>query len=304
MKINTLGSVGNGLKVLGLVGVPVYLLDIERPVLFEAGISCLTRIYTEAIREVLGQRLPETLFLSHLHFDHCGTAAGLKAAFPGLKVAASEKGASIIIRPNAIRLIRELSQAAADTVSQADPALLTDEEFQPFEVDLVLHDGQVLGLSDGLTMEILATPGHTWDFLSYYIPERKILMASEAVGCAAPNGKVMPECLVDYDVYLESIRRMAQLDVEILCQGHNWVFTGEDVPAHFQASIEAAEEFKSLVQEIWGQEKGDPERVMAKIKVMEYDPIPRPKQPEPAYLINLQARTMAVARSAGLVEGE
>ena len=67
-----------------------------------------------------------------------------------------------------------------------------------------------------MTVGVLATPGHTWDFLSYYVVEKKILVASESAGCALSSGYISTDSLTDFDVYLNSLKRLASLDAEIL----------------------------------------------------------------------------------------
>ena len=68
----------NGLYVLGSRDVPIYLFRAEKTVLFDAGIVKLGRIYEEAIKAALGKVHPKILFLTHMHFDHCGTVSYLK----------------------------------------------------------------------------------------------------------------------------------------------------------------------------------------------------------------------------------
>ena len=66
------GRVSDNFYVLGVNHHPVYLLKGRRPVLFEAGLTLLGRIYQKAIEAVLKKDRPETLFLTHVHYDHCG----------------------------------------------------------------------------------------------------------------------------------------------------------------------------------------------------------------------------------------
>jgi hypothetical protein len=47
------------------------------------------------------------------------------------------------------------------------------------------------------------------------------------------------------------------------------------------------------------QEHGEVDRVVARVKAQEYDPQPQPKQPEPAYLLNLRARVSHLASLRG-----
>ncbi|MFH1035438.1 MAG: MBL fold metallo-hydrolase [Pseudomonadota bacterium] len=297
--INTRGGeIVPGFHALGAVEVPSYLLEAPRPALFDAGFACVGPRYVSQAREVLGQASPRWLFLTHAHFDHCGAAAYLKAAFPEMRVAASARAAEIVQRPGALALISRLNQEAAQNVGEWHPDLLPAKEFRPFAVEVVLAEGQELDLGGGLTVRVLATPGHTWDFLSYFIPQRGILVCSEAGGCAYPGGHVVSEFLVDYERYLANIERFLTLGAQVLCQGHRLTYVGqEEVRGFLEQSRRAAGEFRSWVERLLDQEHGQVEQVVARVKAREYDPQPQPKQPEPAYLLNLRAR---VGHLAGL----
>lgn len=290
------GQASDGFFVLGNAMIPSYLLDGPRPVLFESGFSCLGPAYERDARRFLGQGRPELLFLTHAHFDHCGSAAYLQRAFPGLRIAASARAGQILTRPNALKLITELNADAARTAGRWNPDLARGEAFQPFDLDLVLKDGDRVALGGGLSVQVLATPGHTWDLLSYYIPERKILIATEAAGCPDAVGGIVTEFLVDYQVYLDSLRRLAGLEVEVFCPGHRSVYLGQEAGRYLRASLEAAQEYKAWVDGLLLANDGDVERVMALIRAQEYDPRPEPKQTEAAYLLNLEVRVRHLAR--------
>jgi glyoxylase-like metal-dependent hydrolase (beta-lactamase superfamily II) len=295
MVFDKTGKVKDDFYVLGHTWMPIYLLDGGQPVLFEAGLACLGRIYEEAIQSVLGNRQPEFLFLTHVHYEHCGATSYLKQVFPALQVAASSQAAQIIQRPNAQRLMRTLSQNAASLVSGVNRDKLLQGSFKPFNIELILTNGQVIDLKGGLSVQVLATPGHTRDLLSYYIPEKRILVATEAAGCADSTGHIVTEFLVDYESYLAGLKRLAALDVEVLCQGHHFVYVGAAVKDFFIRSIESAEQFKTRVEELLRAEGGSVERVVARIKAEEHDGKPLPKQPEKAYLLNLTARVKHLA---------
>ena len=295
------GFVANGLHVCGLSWSPVYLVDGEQPALFEAGFTCAWKISEQMVRRALmGRRQPETLFLTHVHWDHCGGAAYLERAFPGLSLAASARAAAIMKRPNAVALMKDLSaklSKKALSVGGVDTSLLTDDPFLPFDINTVVQDGQTVTLGSDLTVQVLATPGHTSDHLSYYIPERRILVATEACGCQDRTGYVVSEFLVDYDAYMASLRRLAALPVEILCQGHHLVFVGEEtVKDYFARSIRESERFRERAYAFLEAEEGDVEKVMARVKSEYYDSNPYLKQLEEAYLLNLRTRVTHLAQ--------
>jgi glyoxylase-like metal-dependent hydrolase (beta-lactamase superfamily II) len=289
---------GKDFWVTGLSSSACYLLDGERPVLFDAGYTCAGYLYEEGIRHVLMDRMPEILFLTHVHYDHCGATSYLKRAFPTLKVAGSKKAAEIMQRSNAQKLMAELNRTAFSFVSRSsgvDQPKLLDETFQPFDLDVILNDGDVVELGD-TTVRVIATPGHTRDLLSYYIPERKILIGTEATGNQDRTGRIIMAPLTNYDSFVSSMKRLAALPAEILCTGHDTVWVGADaVRGYFARAVAATEAFSEKVEELLHEEHGSVERVVARIKTYEYDTNAETWQQEAAYLINLHAKVSVIA---------
>jgi glyoxylase-like metal-dependent hydrolase (beta-lactamase superfamily II) len=299
LRFRKTGLVGKGFYVTGLSSSACYLLDGEKPVLFDAGYTCAGRLYEEGIRQVLKERVPEILFLTHVHYDHCGAANYLKRVFPGLKVAGSERAAQIMRRPNAQKLMVKLNGTASSFIARSPgvhPSKLLDEPFQPFHPDLILGDGDVVELG-GTTVQVIATPGHTRDLLSYYIPERKILIGTEATGNEDRTGRIIMAPLTNYDTYISSIKRIAALPAEILCTGHDTVWVGADaVQDYFARAISATEAFREKVEQLLHEEDGSVDRVVARIKAEEYDTNRETWQPEAAYLINVRAKVDVLAK--------
>ncbi len=242
--------------------------------------------------------MPEFLFLTHVHYDHCGSASYFKKIFPNLKICASQRAHEIIQRENAVSLMSSLSQYVIPLIAKL-PEIQKEElitgPFQPFDIDIVFNEEQMINIDDGLSVRVFTTPGHTRDMLSYYIPEKKILIATESAGCLGRNGHIVSEFLVDYDAYIKTLKRFSSLDVEIFCQGHHFVFTGKDVQAFFADSLRAAESFKKHVDELLSREGGTIDTVVNIIKTEEYDTNQGIKQPERAYLLNLKTQVAHLA---------
>jgi glyoxylase-like metal-dependent hydrolase (beta-lactamase superfamily II) len=173
-------------------------------------------------------------------------------------------------------------------------ASLYDRPFEPFDLDLVLSHDQAIELDPDCHVKAIHTPGHTWDFLSYWVPEKKILVASEAIGCDDGSGYISTEFLVDYDVYRNSLERLVLLDAQILCQGHKLVLTGLDAQEHLRRSFEQAADYVTMVERLLSVEQGDIDRTVAQVKAVEWDPKPWPKQLESAYELNTRARVSTI----------
>lgn len=299
MVFNQTGKAADGLYVLGTSHFPTHLVIGAEPVLIEAGVTCLGVLYESEIRKVLKIQVPTHLFLTHVHFDHCGAAAFLKQKFPGLNICASQKAADIMRRPNAVKTIKQLNDEVEGWIGEEEtPNPARAIPFEPFGVDRVLAEGDRIDIGNGLTVEVLATPGHTWDSLSYYIPQKKWVFIGEAGGVTGPTGFISTEFLADFDAYMQNLERLASLNPDIVSQSHFALFTGADAKTFFSRSIEAALRFKALADGFLDEEHGDVDKVVQRIKAAEYDPLPGPKQPLTAYLLNLHARVRHLAARA------
>ncbi|MBW1848975.1 MAG: MBL fold metallo-hydrolase [Deltaproteobacteria bacterium] len=294
MIFNKPGRITDDIYMLGPTGVPIFLLNCNSPVIFDAGFSFLGNKYAKDIKNVLGVREPEHLFLTHAHYDHCGSASVLKSHFPGLKVTSSEKAKDILNRPNAIKLMTTLSKEAERFAAKGSKKRPSAKPFEPVVIDRTIKGNDIIELEKGLSIQVIETPGHTRDHISYYIPEKKILIAGEAAGIPDSTGYIVTDCLVGYDMYVDSVEKLAQLEIEMLCLGHDFVYTGADAGKYIKRAVESCGKFLHLAKTCLEDEQGHMESVMNRIKQIEYDSKEGIKQSESAYMINLKARLNAV----------
>lgn len=158
------------------------------------------------IVEALGERPVAAIVLTHAHWDHVGAAKALRDA-TGAPVVASSVDAPVIA---------------------GEQAYLTDSEFEPCPVDVVVEDGQRVELG-GLPWQVLVTPGHTpGSMCLYYTGEgaddRPVLVAGDTLFRGA-HGRTDFKGGSQKDM-IESLRRLAQLpDETLVLPGHNELTT-------------------------------------------------------------------------------
>jgi len=291
------GKIAGELYALGSPALPAFLLRGKTPILFEAGMTFMGPLYLQELGKSLGdaKRLAYN-FLTHSHFDHCGSAPFLKRNIPGLKVAASRLAGEIFKRPNAIQLIQSLSRGMEETYrSQIGDA---DVIFRGLELDRTLEDGDEIELDDGMRIRVIATPGHTRDGVSYYLPHLKALVAGEAVGSFDRHLALRPVFLSSYDDYLSSLEKLKNLEIHSLMMGHFHVLT-EDGRGIIDKAIEATKGFGKRIEERLDSFQGDQEAVVNQIFQEDYVEKKLINQEERPFLINLKAQVKAVAGKKG-----
>ena len=286
------GRIADDLYALGSPDFPVYLLKGKQPVLFDAGMTFMGPRYLDDLKASLGDP-PKLayLFLTHSHFDHSGAAPFLKRSIPGLKVAASRLAGEIFKRPNAIKLIQSLSQGMEEKFR--DRIGDRDVTFQSLDLDRTFEDGEIMELEDRRRIQVIATPGHTRDAVSYYIPHLKALVAGEAVGAVDRKSVIRPVFLSNYDDYLVSLEKLRSLEIQILLFGHLY-FVVDDAREMIARAIESTRAFAQRIEKELDAASGDQEAVVQKIfqeDFKERSPMGMEDRP---MLLNLTAQVKAV----------
>jgi len=296
MILESKGKLADGLFAVGEPGLPAFLLIGDVPVLFDAGMTFMGPQYVKEIRALLGdETLLRHVFLTHAHFDHSGACPYLKRKIPGLKVGAHPLAAGTFRKTNAVELIRSLSRDYEDRHA----AQVGREEviFDGLAVDVLLEDGMELDLGGGLGFRVVATPGHTRDSISFYIPKLKALITGEAAGVYDGNMTIHPEFLASYHDYLASLEKLARLDPDMLLLGHHFTLTGGDARAHMVQSMAGTKLFRKRIEDGLHDLHGNREAVVQRIFREDYEQTGAILQEARPYLINLAAKVKAVAQA-------
>lgn len=211
--------VSNVYLMEGLSASNVYLLTAEDELtLVDAGLSSDVDQIVGQLEEggyALGQI--RTLVLTHAHGDHVGGAAEL----------ARRSGAEIVAHRDEVPYIEQTkSLRPSSLVGRVMNWLSSRILFRTdaCDVDRAVGEGDVLEALGGL--EVVHTPGHTPGALSLYQRERRILFCGDALFNADPMtggpGLDFPIRLISVDnaQARESVRKLAELPIDVLCCGH------------------------------------------------------------------------------------
>ena len=278
--------------------VPAYICDDDPPILFDPGVSAFGPLYYRRLQETIGERADRLLILlTHSHFDHCGATPYLLRKFPHARVGASVIAAEVLKKASAIDLIRRLNAEYEEEM--ADELKGEDTSFTGLQVDLPLTDGDSFECSKGRSLQVIETPGHTRDCLSYIFPDSGVLVAGEAAG--VPEGDFIHSTyLASYESYMASLEKLRTIKAEALCIAHVGILVGSRIIQDYLAeSIAAAETYRQKIERHLEKFNWDKDKVVAEMTAEEYDSTPDHIIKRTPFMINLQAKVNAVAKVLG-----
>ena len=237
-------ELADGLWMLGTNEYPVFLVTSgDEGAIFEGGVGAVGPVVAEQLAGLdIAADIVKQIIITHAHPDHVMAVPGFRAMFDGVTVCASKTAAETLSVEKAIGYFAKIDGVLTEALIKAGS--ITDKHRpeplaeNKIPVDRILAEGDTVAVG-GLKFDCLATPGHSDCSLSFHEPTAGILIISDATGFYLPDSDYFWPCyFADYGAYLESIRRLAGLDAEIVCLSHNAVIKGRDaVKAYFDGAI-------------------------------------------------------------------
>ena len=247
-------EVAEGLWMLGTNEYPVLLvIDNNEGAVFEGGVGATGPIVKEQLEELgIAADLVKQVIITHAHPDHVMAVPAFREMFPDVKVCASKIAAGTLSIEKAVGFFTKIDGMLTEALIKTD-SISEKHRPEPMKekqiiVDQILNDGDTLMIGQR-TFNVLATPGHSDCSLSFHEPASGLLIISDVTGFYIPeSGYFWPNYFTGYGATLESIKKLAALDAEILFLSHNAVIKGaEDVKVFFDAAIAATESYHERI---------------------------------------------------------
>ena len=259
----------------------------DKVAIIDCGMAFCAKEKIAKIKAIIGERPVDYIIVGHSHYDHIGSIPHMKKEWGSVKVISSEYAAGVFDKPNALKTIRGLSVTAANTYKPNEAGLaeyVDDYADSDFHTDIIVKEGDKIELG-GVTLEVIATPGHTRDAISFYIPEWKLIKLDETLGVLTSETTMYPVYLVSYLLAKEAIEKCSKFDIEHISSPHYGIVSDEMVKGYFALARDTIDECRDLILKAYYEGKSEEEIVKAFADRYRNDNLVD-KQPYEAFMLN------------------
>jgi len=265
-----------------------YILKGEKNLLIDTGTLNRTEKLKNFVFTILqnNEKL-DYILLTHSHYDHCGGIPMLIEYFPEISIIASERTSSIFSKEKARNFIKEMNKAEAEGFEKFD-------NYESLRVDRTVKKNDIISNVD-FKLSVLESPGHTKCSISFYDKNKKILFPGDAVGIFEKNGEIKPLFFSSYSTYISSLKRLSNLDVNILALPHNRPIEGKKASEFLQRSYERTIEIGGNIKALLtrGQEE---EEIVNSYLLKIFKKENAIDQPMETFMLNLYSLVRAIQK--------
>ncbi len=251
MQSQTPGRICDGLWYLGFLETGVYLLENrDEYMIVSGGMSYILPTVILQLKEfgLKEDRIKKVLIL-HAHFDHIGIVPYLHRTLPGIKVYASERAFEILANPRAIDTINDFSRDVAAKMGMHDVCANYRLDWEVGLKGETVRENDIIKVGK-MEVQIIETPGHSSCSISAYVPQLRALFPSDGGGIPYKN-KIVPAANSNYTLYMKSLKKLKELQVEYMCADHFGYVYGDEARDFMARSLESAIEEYALYEKVY-----------------------------------------------------
>lgn len=208
--------------------------------------------FADSLIEQIKQNLLEGvsldyIFFTHAHFDNLGGVVQLRQAFPGLKLIASPGAAELLEKADYLEAAYDFNNGCCEAIPGSLMPTRSDW-LGAFNLDRIIGDGDTIELGEAVELKAVSTPGYRREALAYYVRPDNALIGGEAVGGYYGRDRIFG-CFADgLEDYRESLNRLSNLQVDIICLPHSGALTGDLARTHLMKLDAEASRFADTVR--------------------------------------------------------
>lgn len=220
------------------------IVDQDEAVLIDAHIGQAAEKVLDKIEEFIELDNLKTVLLTHGHMDHIG-ACPLLEEKTNASIAAHIADAQYIEEPwtQFVTLWQDFNISA-----QAYQDFITIAGGRGVKVTKPLHNGDTIHVGS-LKLELIHTPGHSPGSTCIYEPETKTMFTGDVL---VPSDLLSTWLSVFQDAtkQIQSLKRLSEIDIEVLCPGHAPIREGADVQKEFQLHFDRYYEIEKRIPQV------------------------------------------------------
>lgn len=194
----------------------VYLVVGEVPTIIDTGTGFYSKMIIEHIQKVIPLIKIRQVFLTHEHFDHVGGVNDI--------VTATNGAARIFAHAGVVSKLKVGKSTFAEMLGGMMPKIT---------VDVPLTDNQQVTIGDE-PFQVYFTPGHSIGSLCFYSKNSKVLFSGDTLFAHGGFGRYdFPGG--DFNLLLQSIERLSNLNIKCLYPGHGPIVETEGADHVFES---------------------------------------------------------------------
>jgi len=226
------------------------IVEQDEAILIDAHIGQAAEKVIEKIEEIIELDNLKTILLTHGHMDHIG-ACPLLEEKTNASIAAHIADAQYVEEPwtQFVTLYQDFNISA-----QAYQDFITIAGGRGVKITKALHDGDNIKVGS-LNLELIHLPGHSPGSICVYEPETKTMFTGDVL---IPSNWFPTTLGVFQDAtkHIQSLKRLSEMDIRVLCPGHEPILQGADVQKEFQLHFDRYYEIEKRIPQILSASDG------------------------------------------------